>query len=401
MKKFMFALMGVMSLMLVACGSDDNDGGSSIKNFWTLTKESKTLYDNDTEGVQLTVTLAYTAEDDITLVPTLSGDGEYLSAFELSTSTVVIKKGQKTANFSVRAKENKVISKNGALSVGFQALSSLNAGEAVSVSVAPKYEVELTEAQMQLIRKWQEAYGIDVRRFIGSLGVESTVTFNTDDKDYYNNGEETSVFSDLCPVTISEKATEKDIVLRMEGNALGLRDFLYRMLQAQTSKDEDFWMSNTHNVDLLKAISFDSATEEFSVSLDVTVDPQTKSIAFVSSIENPYGDIIANVPFEFSYTAWNRQKKMADEGGKFIMDNGEESAEEITMAEAIEQGITLNPAYYLVNSGIDADQWEAEPSLYVKPTASYDDTLMTFTFPWDFMNASGYEKVVVKISLNE
>lgn len=401
MKKFMFALMGMMSLMLVACGSDDNDGGSSIKNFWTLTKESKTLYDNDTEGVQLTVTLAYTAEDDITLVPTLSGDGEYLSAFELSTSTVVIKKGQKTANFSVRAKENKVISKNGALSVGFQALSSLNAGEAVSVSVAPKYEVELTEAQMQLIRKWQEAYGIDVRRFIGSLGVESTVTFNTDDKDYYNNGEETSVFSDLCPVTISEKATEKDIVLRMEGNALGLRDFLYRMLQAQTSKDEDFWMSNTHNVDLLKAISFDSATEEFSVSLDVTVDPKTKSIAFVSSIENPYGDIIANVPFEFSYTAWNRQKKMADEGGKFIMDNGEESAEEITMAEAIEQGITLNPAYYLVNSGIDADQWEAEPSLYVKPTASYDDTLMTFTFPWDFMNASGYEKVVVKISLNE
>lgn len=401
MKKIMFALMGVMSLMLVACGSDDNDGGSSIKNFWTLTKESKTLYDNDTEGVQLTVTLAYTAEDDITLVPTLSGDGEYLSAFELSTSTVVIKKGQKTANFSVRAKENEVISKNGALSVGFQALSSLNAGEAVSVSVAPKYEVELTEAQMQLIRKWQEAYGIDVRRFIGSLGVESTVTFNTDDKDYYNNGEETSVFSDLCPVTISEKATEKDIVLRMEGNALGLRDFLYRMLQAQTSKDEDFWMSNTHNVDLLKAISFDSATEEFSVSLDVTVDPKTKSIAFVSSIENPYGDIIANVPFEFSYTAWNRQKKMADEGGKFIMDNGEESAEEITMAEAIEQGITLNPAYYLVNSGIDEDQWEAEPSLYVKPTASYDDTLMTFTFPWDFMNASGYEKVVVKISLNE
>lgn len=401
MKKFMFALMGVMSLMLVACGSDDNDGGSSIKNFWTLTKESKTLYDNDTEGVQLTVTLAYTAEDDITLVPTLSGDGEYLSAFELSTSTVVIKKGQKTANFSVRAKENKVISKNGALSVGFQALSSLNAGEAVSISVSPKYEVELTEAQMQLIRKWQEAYGIDVRRFIGSLGVESTVTFNTDDKDYYNNGEETSVFSDLCPFTISEKATEKDIVLRMEGNALGLRDFLYRMLQAQTSKDEDFWMSNTHNVDLLKAISFDSATEEFSVSLDVTVDPKTKSIAFVSSIENPYGDIIANVPFEFSYTAWNRQKKMADEGGKFIMDNGEESAEEITMAEAIEQGITLNPAYYLVNSGIDADQWEAEPSLYVKPTASYDDTLMTFTFPWDFMNASGYEKVVVKISLNE
>lgn len=401
MKKFMFALMGVMSLMLVACGSDDNDGGSSIKNFWTLTKESKTLYDNDTEGVQLTVTLAYTAEDDITLVPTLSGDGEYLSAFELSTSTVVIKKGQKTANFSVRAKENKVISKNGALSVGFQALSSLNAGETVSISVSPKYEVELTEAQMQLIRKWQEAYGIDVRRFIGSLGVESTVTFNTDDKDYYNNGEETSVFSDLCPVTISEKATEKDIVLRMEGNALGLRDFLYRMLQAQTSKDEDFWMSNTHNVDLLKAISFDSATEEFSVSLDVTVDPKTKSIAFVSSIENPYGDVIANVPFEFSYTAWNRQKKMADEGGKFIMDNGEESAEEITMAEAIEQGITLNSAYYLVNSGIDADQWEAEPSLYVKPTASYDDTLMTFTFPWDFMNASGYEKVVVKISLNE
>lgn len=401
MKKIMFALMGMVSLMLVACSSDDNDGGSSIKNFWTLTKESKTLYDNDTEGVQLTVTLAFTAENDITLTPTMSGDAEFLSAFELSTSSVVINKGQKTANFFVRAKENKVISKKGSFSVGFQALSTLNAGDAVSISVAPKYEVELTDTQMQLIQKWQEAYGIDVRRFIGSLDVESTVTFNTDDKDYYNNGDETSVFSDLCPVTISEKATEKDIVLRMEGNALGLRGFLYNMLQAQTNKDEDYWMSNPHNTDLLKAISFDGSNEEFYVSLDITIDPKTKSVGFVSEVENLYGDMIANVPFEFSYTAWDRQKKMADEGGTFILDNGEESAEEITMAEAIEQGITLNPAYYLVNSGIDSDQWEAEPSLYVQPVASYNDTQMTFTFPWDFMNASGYEKVVVKITLNE
>ena len=52
MKKFMFALMGVMSLMLVACGSDDNDGGSSIKNFWTLTKESKTLAGINTNGLK-------------------------------------------------------------------------------------------------------------------------------------------------------------------------------------------------------------------------------------------------------------------------------------------------------------------------------------------------------------
>ena len=350
--------------------------------------------------MKLTVTLAYSAEEDITLVPELTGDAEYLNAFEISTEAVLIKKGQKTADFYLRAQDNKVISKAGNITVSFKAVSSLNSGEAVSVSVAPKFEVELTAEQLQLVEAWQETYGIDVRQFIGALQTESIITFNDDDNGLYFD-ESPLTLKNVCPITLSDKADKENIVLRMEGDALGLRDFLYNMLKKQSVEDTDNWLANSHNEDLLKAINYNKETEEFTVSLDITINPEDQTIAFTGDVEDQYGETITNIPFEFNYTAWNRQKEMAENGATFILDNGDEADEEITMADAIDWGITLNPVFYLVSSDISYDAWESEPSLWVEPTAKYDDTQMTFTFPWDFMNASGYEKIEVKITLNK
>ena len=80
------------------------------------------------------------------------------------------------------------------------------------------------------------------------------------------------------------------------------------------------------------------------------------------------------------------------------MNNGDAAAEEIKMSEAIEMGITLNPVSFLLNSAMDYDAWENAASLYVAPTASCGDKSISFTFPWDFTYASGYEKIEVTLT---
>ncbi|MBQ9229849.1 MAG: DUF4929 family protein [Prevotella sp.] len=399
MKKMMFAFIGMMSLMLIACGDDDNGGGSTIKNFWTLTKESKTLYDNDTEGVELTVTLAYTAEESITLVPTVSGDAEYLNAFELSTSAVVIEKGQKTASFRVRAKENKVISKNGSLTVGFEALSALNGGEAITVSVAPKIDVELTAEQLQLVQKWQEAYGIDVRQFIGSLAVKTTITFGDDDKDQFNNGENTVVYeSDVTAVTISENATDDKIVLKMLTNPLGMTTFIRDMYAAVTINDEEYWQQNPYAQALLPLVQDKIDMGAFMVSLDnIVINPEKKTIEFIGKNDEE----IAIIPFEYDYPAWNALKQMAEEGKTVSVNEGDTDAE-YEVSELIESDGTLDPYYYLGNTDVTEDEYGG--TNFVEPSAAFDAGNMTFNFSWDF-GAGGwlydYVKVSVTYTLNQ
>lgn len=393
----MLACLGMVSLMLAACSDNGEERG--IKNFWTLTKESKTLYDTDTEGVELTVTLAYTAEGDITLVPTMSGDVEYLEAFELSNSSVVIAKGQKTASFRVRAKENKVISKTGSLTVGFEELSDLNSGEAINVSVAPNFEVELTEAQMQLVRKWQEKYGIDVRQFIGNLAVKTTVTFGDDDKDQFNLGETTASFEgDVTAVTISENATEDNIVLKMVSNPLGMTSFIRNMYAAVTIDDEEYWQQNPYAQALLPLVADKTDMGTFMVSLDnIVINPETKTIEFVG--END--DEINIVPFEYDYPAWNALKKMAEDGETVTVNEGDTDAE-YAISELIGSDGTLDPYHYLGNTDVTTDEYGG--TNFVAPTANFNDDSMTFQFSWDFGAGSwlyDYVKVAVSYTLNK
>lgn len=390
----MMALLGLLTLTFTACG-DDDDNKDEIKNFWTLTAENKTLYDSDTEGVKVTVTLAYAAAQDITLTPMLTGTGA--EVFAIDPATITIAKGAKTADFYVRATGAARLQNASVLTLNIGAVSSLNSGSALTIPVEPSGAAVLTAAQQALAKQWLEKFGFNVSPFIGALDAEATVTFNTDDKDVYNNGSETAVYSSKCQVTISDKADADHIVLHMD-NALGLRDFLYKMLLAQSVEDDEFWLANPNNANLLRAVSYDKTKETFGVGLDITIDPQTKAIAFTGDVYNiTYEENQTGVPFEFSFSAWERQQQLE----QFTMSNGDSPAEEVGMAEAISMGITLNPAHYLVSSDISYDAWETQPSLYTEPTAAVSNDKMTFRFPWDFMNASGYEQINVTVRLNK
>lgn len=394
MKKVMMALLGLLSLTLTACDNED-DNKEGIKNFWTLTVENKTLYGNDAEGVKVTITLAYAAAENYDMVPVLSGTNA--DAFYIDPTIVTIKKGKTKGEFYVRPNANSMFTDTSVLTLTLEEVEGLNSGNPVNITAEPFTDVQLTAAQKALARKWQTTFGFDVHPFVGVLRANATVTFNTDDKEAYNDGNETAAYTSQCVVTISDNADDDNIVLSMKGNALGLRDFFYKMLQAQTVDDADYWVANPNNAHLLEVVGYDKVTETFTVNLDVTIDPETKTISFTNTKPNIYEEEITVVPFIFNFSAWERQLSLAD----FVMDNGESASEQVTMEEAIGMGVTLSPDYYLISSDISYDAWESDPSLYTTPAASYDNKEMTFTFPWDFMNAYGYERIQVKLTLNK
>ncbi len=401
MKKIMLAFIGILSLTFVSCSKDDNEEKSQITNFWTLSKENKTLYDNDTEGVKLTVTLAYTPESDITLTPSMTGDQACLEAFELSTKSVKIAKGTKTAEFAVRAKANKMLSAKGSLTIGFEDLPNMNRGETLTVSAEPKISVELTEGQMKMVSKWQEKFGIDMRQFLGALKVKTTITFGDDDKAQFNNGENQVVFeNDPGIVTVSDEGTDDQIVLCMSTNPMGMVPFMRNMFEAVTLKDETYWQANPYAQALLPLVKDKTDINNFVAMLDnIVVDPAKKTLAFVAP--NEEGTML--VPFVYSYPAWEALVQMAAEGKEVEVDEGESSAT-YPISDLLNSDGTLNPYYYLGNSDVSEDVYGG--SNFIEPAGTFNlsDNTMTFSFSWDFGAGSwlyDYVKVNVVYTLNK
>lgn len=393
MKKILFALMGLCTLAFTACDSDD-DNKSELSNRWSIDEVTQTLYDNDTEGVDVTVRLAMASTKDIVLEPVITyASSEMNKVFE-TEQFVTIPAGQKSTTFKVCANGLESIQQSGQIAISFKEVEGIKAGKAAYIPVAPMGDkvLEPTAEQQALMAIWKEA-GFDAAKYLGVHKVATIVTFNDDDKELYFGGQQSMEYNGFVTINVSPNATEDDICLVMSGNALGMQSFLYKTFKLNTVEDEDYWLQNVHNTDLLKQVNYNAATETFNVALEIHVNLDG-SIIFTKLND----DDEEKVAFEYDYSAWNRQQQAE----KYIIDNGDEGKEEMTMEEAIEWGITLNPAACLGYSDISYDAWDGGvTSLYVTPAGSWNSTGLDFVFPFDFSLASGYEKVSVRISIDD
>lgn len=152
---------------------------------------------------------------------------------------------------------------------------------------------------------------------------------------------------------------------------------------------------------MLEAVDFDVNKEIFSVVLDdLELLPEEKAFSFVRPVLDIWEDEVETVPFEYSFTAWNRWKQMADEGGTIVVQEGDNMVE-TSVSGLIEEGITLNPINCLVSAYIDEDYWENDPSDWIEPKGMYDEKTFSFQFPWDHVNSLGYTQIRVTYTLNE
>lgn len=394
---FLFSLITLVAATFTACSSDNNDGG--MTNYVQMTADKASLAEDDADGITVSILLAKAPTTAQTI--TLSLDNNENGIAEVTPSVINLAAGQKEATFQIKSANKSLLVENKVLTVNaiFSDANMKISGEPLKVTLTPAANMPvLTDAQKQLIEGYKQKYGIDLMRIIGKHSVETTITFNDDDKADYNDNNDTRTFTGQTIITLSDYATADTPILKMTSNPMGLHDFLYEMFRKQTVDDNEYFMNSPYSAAAVAAVGYDFTKEVFGCELDsIVLDPTDMSLHFVGTCADQYGEDIDAVPFTFSFTAWDRLKALAEAGQEVNVDDGEGNISSIALSDIIEMGGSLNPASYLFGSTISEDYWGVAAN-YVTPSGKIDfaSGTMTFNFPWDFPLASGYERISVK-----
>lgn len=380
-----------------ACSSSDNDGDKPMTNYVSISAEGNNIInEDDDEEVKFNILIGNTLTADATINLSLEGNDDNVAT--LSHSTISLKAGAKTASFTVKSNKKSLLKSDRVLTVKatFSDANMKTDGKAVTLTIKPDSDIPvLTAEQQKLIEGYKQNLNIDLTKILGKVKVDTKVTFNDDDKIDINNNQDTRSFSGVTIITLSEKATADKPVLKMVSNAMGMAAFNYEMLRKRTVEDTEFWTQMPYSKAVMENINYDYNKETFTMTLDgIEVNPNM-SLKFTGSKVTMYEEEITTVPFDYTFSAWNRLKAMADANQSFVVDGGETQTE-VSVQDIIDGGGSLNPYSFFDNTDVVADGEDTDyTTIYVAPTGKIDFTTgkMTFAFPWYLENTNGCQRV--------
>lgn len=417
LKNLLFLLAILPIVALTSCAGDDDK--DKMTNYVQLsvngsTSGATTITEDATEPVVINVLLSYFVEEVTTINFELTGnEGDIL---RLENNIVEIPANEKTAEIKVYSNNrNSLITEQ---SVGLIISSSSNDKIVLSnpwtIKVRPASTMpELTDDQKAMIAGYKENLGIDLYRMLGKVSCTVKVSFpyvEGDDKDYFNDGEESRTFTAESVITLSENATAEKPVLKMVSNPMGMDDFMFEMLRKNTTEDVyESWYYYPYSIAVMNAVGYApgdddkymiAATETFEMTLD-NISIENGEITFVQEVEDSWGDMINSVPFEYNFSLWNKLQAKSEEIVE-VDEYGDGEMVEYTIGELFEYGASMDPKQYLMLSTITEDYFENEPSDWVEPSASYDfeNGTFKFVFPFDMYNSYGYQNVEVTYTMN-
>lgn len=403
MKKITFMLMCMLAMLtgFSACSSsDDNDGDKQMTNYVSISAEGNNIInEDDDDEVKFNILIGNTLTADATISLSLEGNDDNVAT--LTPSTISLKAGAKTASFTVKSNKKSLLKSDRVLTVKatFSDANMKTDGKAVTLTIKPDSDIPvLTAEQQKLIEGYKQNLNIDLTKILGKVKVDTKVTFNDDDKIDINNNQDTRSFSGVTIITLSEKATADKPVLKMVSNAMGMAAFNYEMLRKRTVEDTEYWTQMPYSKAVMEHINYDYNKETFTMTLDgIEVNPD-RSLKFTGSKVSTISDEeITTVPFDYTFSAWNRLKAMADANESFVVDDGETKTE-VSVQDIIDGGGSLNPYSFFDNTDVITDAEETEyKTIYVAPTGKIDFTSgkMTFAFPWYLENTYGCQRVEV------
>ena len=399
MKKITFMLMCMLAMLtgFSACSSSDNDGDKPMTNYVSISAEGNNIInEDDDEEVKFNILIGNTLTADATINLSLEGNDDNVAT--LSHSTISLKAGAKTASFTVKSNKKSLLKSDRVLTVKatFSDANMKTDGKAVTLTIKPDSDIPvLTAEQQKLIEGYKQNLNIDLTKILGKVKVDTKVTFNDDDKIDINNNQDTRSFSGVTIITLSEKATADKPVLKMVSNAMGMAAFNYEMLRKRTVEDTEFWTQMPYSKAVMENINYDYNKETFTMTLDgIELNPNM-SLKFTGSKVTMYEEEITTVPFDYTFSAWNRLKAMADANQSFVVDGGETQTE-VSVQDIIDGGGSLNPYSFFDNTDVVADGEDTDyTTIYVAPTGKIDFTTgkMTFAFPWYLENTNGCQRV--------
>lgn len=400
MKKFKFILMCMLAMLtgFSACSSSDDNDGKQMTNYVSISAAGNNIInEDDDEEVKFNILIGNTLTADATINLSLEGNDDNVAT--LTPSTIALKAGAKTASFTVKSNKKSLLKSDRVLTVKatFSDANMKTDGKAVTLTIKPDSDIPvLTAEQQKLIEGYKQNLNIDLTKILGKVKVDTKVTFNDDDKIDINDNKDTRSFSGVTIITLSEKATADKPVLKMVSNAMGMAAFNYEMLRKRTVEDAENWTQMPYGMVVMENINYDYNKETFTMTLDgIEVNPADMTLKFTGSKVNVYDVEITTVPFDYTFSAWNRLKAIADANQSFVVDDGDTKTE-VSVQDIIDGGGSLNPYSFFDNTDVVADGEETEyNTIYVAPTGKIDFTSgkMTFAFPWYLENTYGCQKV--------
>ena len=355
-----------------AC-TDDNtgDGGyEGINYIYLSTQEGKTtLYETDSDPLVVEVMLTAALDEDLVLDFSLAGAAGVVS---LEGTPVTIKAGDKTASFNVVSNNANMLEAASNYTVGLAEdvvlPENVELKETLSFVVSPMTSEALTDAQKAVLEAYKASTGIDLSKYIGVVNV-STVITGTDPETYEPLDPRTVKGKSL--ITVSESATAEAPVLKMLTNAMGIEDHMYQILRSVTVDADDYWYGEYTlpcYETLMETLGWNKTSEEvFTMSLDGITFAADKSVAFLGAGLSQYEDEITIVPFDYSFTAYEREIAALADGSL------DPSSDPDWAYDA-----TANPYYHLNCDDITEDLYEG--GNWIEASASVSETALTFTF---------------------
>lgn len=399
MKKITFMLMCMLAMLtgFSACSSSDNDDDKQMTNYVSISAEGNNIInEDDDDEVKFNILIGNTLTADATISLSLEGNDDNVAT--LTPTTISLKAGAKTASFTVKSNKKSLLKSDRVLTVKatFSDANMKTDGKAATLTIKPDSDIPvLTAEQQKLIEGYKQNLNIDLTKILGKVKVDTKVTFNDDDKIDINDNKDTRSFSGVTIITLSEKATADKPVLKMVSNAMGMAAFNYEMLRKRTVEDTENWTQMPYGMAVMEHINYDYNKETFTMTLDgIEVNPNM-SLKFTGSKVNVLEEEITTVPFDYTFSAWDRLKAMADANKSFAVNDGDTKTE-VSVQDIINGGGSLNPYSFFDNTDVVADGETTEyKTIYIAPTGKIDFTTgkMTFAFPWYLDNTYGCQRV--------
>ena len=399
MKKITFMLMCMLAMLtgFSACSSSDNDDDKQMTNYVSISAEGNNIInEDDDDEVKFNILIGNTLTADATISLSLEGNDDNVAT--LTPTTISLKAGAKTASFTVKSNKKSLLKSDRVLTIKatFSDANMKTDGKAVTLTIKPDSDIPvLTAEQQKLIEGYKQNLNIDLTKILGKVKVDTKVTFNDDDKIDINDNKDTRSFSGVTIITLSEKATADKPVLKMVSNAMGMAAFNYEMLRKRTVEDTENWTQMPYGKAVMEHINYDYNKETFTMTLDGIEVNQNMSLKFTGSKVNVLEEEITTVPFDYTFSAWDRLKAMADANESFVVDDGDTKTK-VSVQDIIDGGGSLNPYSFFDNTDVVADGEETEyNTIYIAPTGKIDFTSgkMTFAFPWYLENTYGCQRV--------
>lgn len=397
MKRFAFlGCIAAALLSFVGCDETGKDGYEGINYIYLSSEGGKTtILESDQTPLSVEVMLTTALEEDLTVAFAVNGTE---GVVELQNNPVTIKAGEKTASFEIVSLNAGLLTEAANFKVGLDAATVLPANVelksefAFIVNPAPATG-DLTAEQQEIIDAYKTATGIDLSKYLGAVNVTAVISgYDVETGEAFEEPK-----SGKTVIALSAESTSEVPVLEMTSNAMGVQDYMYKVMKAVTVDDvEDLWFPDAYAMEcyaiFTEAIGWNSSSDEtFNVSLDGITLSTDKTVNFVTDYVNSYDEESIIVPFEFLFSAFEREKT-ADFANAAVKPGDDEWLSDCT----------ADPTAHLNLSGLAYDEYEMEDEgYYVEPSAEIKDNgELVFTFCFDHRNASDYTRVVATITPN-